>query len=367
MNQSANTQKQNVARAKPQQQNLAQPQRRRRRRRRDRVGRGLLTEVPVGTSRLVRMQQPRLSSSYSKGKAVTTIHHREYLADIAGSVGFQANLFPINPGMVITFPWLSTIANNWDSYLFRRLEFSYETACSSATPGSVMMSIDFDAADPTPTSKLQLMTYDNAVRSASWQEACYDATLLNLHKFGTQRFTRAAPLAANLDIKTYDVGNLFIATSGQADGNPIGELYVEYTVDLFTPQISPTSAGVIGNPARIVSDDGQSPIAIFGAAAVVTGSSVTATGSTITFLEPGQYLLSLKLTGTGLSGEMTEPTGLGVVATPRSDIIQSTTQRIAEYTLNVVAIGATLTWSAITATSLGNTDARLATYFYAYG
>jgi len=326
-----------------------------------------MTEVPVGSSRLVRMQQPKLTSSYSRGKAVTTIHHREYLADITGSVAFDSSVFPINPGMVITFPWLSTIANNWDSYLFRRLEFSYETACASTTPGSVMMSIDFDAADPAPTTKLQLMTYDNAVRSASWQEACYDATLLNLHKFGIQRYTRAAPLAANLDIKTYDVGNLFIATSGQADDKPIGELYVEYIVDLYTPQISPTSAGVLGNPARIWATSSLSDASIFGATAAVTGSSVTAAVSTITFLEPGQYLLSFKVNGTGLGGAMPTPTGVGVVATVKTDLLYSTTQRLVEYLLDVGAIGATLTWGTLTATTVANTDTRLATYIYTYG
>jgi hypothetical protein len=64
---------------------------------------------------------------------------------------------------------------------------------------------------------------------------------------------------ASTDIKTYDVANFFIATNGQAAPSDIGELYVEYDVELLTPQlnnsapsldmINSTGTGVVNNGA----------------------------------------------------------------------------------------------------------------------
>ncbi len=297
-------------------QQRAQPKTRRRRvqRNRNRIQREL-TFAPTGMSRVMRMQEPKLQTSISNGRAITIIHHREFLTDINGSVAFDAKAFPVNPGMIATFPWLASIANNWDSYLFRRLEFSYETACSTVTPGSVMLAIDFDAADPAPTSKLALMTYENAVRSSSWQECCYDARVSNLHKFGIQRFTRQSALATNLDIKTYDVGNLFIATSGQADTSPIGELYVDYVVELYTPQIN---ASLLAPASKVVSGGTVSSAAPFGTAPVVTGAPLDMTATSITFPEAGQYLVSIILSGT--SPVCGLPVGTGVTVTNLLDI-----------------------------------------------
>jgi len=323
-------------------------------------------QAPASSSRLMRMQQPKLSTSITNGKATTIIRHREFLADVNGSTAFNALTFAINPGLVGTFPWLASIANNWDSYLFRKLDFSYETACSSITPGSVMMSIDFDAADPAPTSKLQLMTYDNAVRSASWQEARYDATVQNLHKFGIQRFTRSKALAANLDIKTYDVGNLFLATSGQATNAPIGELYVDYVVELFTPQINVETLIDEGGQGKVVATTGLNvTTAIFGTAAIVTGDAgLSATGSVLTFNSLGEYLLTLSMTGTTLSVNAAPVASAGMTVSAISQGSNAADTLLTDSMLvSVTAVGATLSYvGKTTGLTLTNTTVRVGTY-----
>lgn len=192
--------------------------------------------APVALSRRVRIGMPDVSGSPYAGDGRVRIRHREYLADVAGSVAFANTAFAINPGLAASFPWLSAIAVRFESYIFRRLRFEYETQRSTATNGTVMMAVDFDAADAAPTTKTGIMSYHNAVRSAVWDECCYNSDAGDLRKFGVQRFIRSAGLAANLDIKTYDVGNLNIATQGEADTTAIGELYVEYDVELITPQ-----------------------------------------------------------------------------------------------------------------------------------
>lgn len=175
----------------------------------------------------------------NRGFVVT---HREYIQDVtAADANFRNNTLSVNPGLATTFPWLSAIAGRFESYLFRRLHFIYEPICPTTTPGAVMMAVDYDAADSAPTSKVVLMAYRGAVRSAPWNITRFDATRGDLRKFGVQRFVRTTSNPANTDLKTYDVGNFQIATQN-TPGTPttLGELYVEYEVEFYTPQI-PTS------------------------------------------------------------------------------------------------------------------------------
>jgi len=59
-----------------------------------------------------------------------------------------------------------------------------------------------------------------------------------MHPIGPKKFVRTAGLAANLDVKTYDAGTLFVGT---IDGTAVnwGKLWVEYDITLYTPQLQP--------------------------------------------------------------------------------------------------------------------------------
>jgi len=106
-----------------------------------------------------------------------------------------------------------------------------------------MLAIDYDAADAAPASKHDLMDIWNSIKGAAWQSFCVDGDTKDLRKMANKRYVRSGPLADNLDIKTYDVGNLVWGVSGApatfgGDGVtplPIGELYVTYDVELETP------------------------------------------------------------------------------------------------------------------------------------
>lgn len=199
-------------------------------------------KAPVAQALRTRNRGP----SYLKAATSTgvRIRHREFLADIASSVEFAWDDFHINPGLHKTFPWLSAIANRFESYVFHDLRFVYEPAVSTSAGGSVMMAIDYDASDPGPETKPTLMAYKDAVRSAPWAQCVFHADRSDLHKAKTS-YVRGGSVASG-DIKTYDVGNLFIATQGQDAtwNNTVGELYVEYDVELLTPQMNDYSSSL---------------------------------------------------------------------------------------------------------------------------
>jgi len=193
--------------------------------------------APVSKSISVRSGRPRITT---RSAECTVVTHREYISDLSAlNASFIASRISINPGLNATFPWLSSIAERFESYIFRRLHFVYQPIAPTSTPGSIMMAIDFDAADPTPSNKISLMAYSGAVRSSPWEETRFIATSADLKKFGVQRYVRTGVVPTGTDIKTYDVGAFYIASQATPPAaTTLGELYVEYDIELYTPQLT---------------------------------------------------------------------------------------------------------------------------------
>ncbi len=238
------------------------------------------------------------------------VSHREYIQDIAGSVAFSNNQLPVNPGLPSTFPWLSKLASQYESYSFESLSFEFETTSPTTATGTVLMAVDYDASDAAPANKTQLMSYRNCVRSPPWSNCCNSSLSEDLHKLKSHYF-RGGSLSANQDVKMYDVGNFNIATQGQANTNSIGELYVSYTVLLMTPQLDPTAGVISGkftgtvNSAPFATVTGNLP-------ATVVSSGTTTSVSTWTFTQPWQGLLSVYFAGTALTGSVPSGTATSV-------------------------------------------------------
>lgn len=190
--------------------------------------------APVAKGVVQKLNKPKFSMTKPDG----TIHvsHREYVDDILGSVLYSGGLLRVNPGLSSAFPWLSTIASSYETYRFTKLRFIFESTSATTHTGAVMMAMDYDPNDDPPLSKTQLMSYSGAVRSPPWESfeyVCSKADLLKL----PQKFVRAGvPLETN-DLRLFDTGNLHLCTMGQQNANLVGELYVEYEIDLFTPQL----------------------------------------------------------------------------------------------------------------------------------
>lgn len=226
------------------------------------------------------------------------LRHCEFVTSVAGATTFTATSMSINPGLVTMFPWLSQIANNFESYVFHALSFQFVTKKSSATAGDVMIAVDFDAADATPTSEQEMTSFQGYSTNSVWRNFASVQSAKNLRKSLTY-YTRQAAVA-NTDIKTYDVGNLVYAVDACADTTSIGRLLVCYDIELLTPQMynpltSPISERVDGGGS--ISDT-----AVFGTVPVYEGNSLaTAASSTLTFAQPGQYSVVLYTGGTGLN------------------------------------------------------------------
>jgi len=228
--------------------------------------------------------------------------HRELLSSVTGSVGFTTQTtIALNPGLIASFPWLATMAQAWQKYRFHKLRFCYYTRTGSNVPGSCMLVPDYNAADGAPVSEVIASSFDDVAEDAPWKDIT--CTLAQKRMSGPDHhFVRTGALAANLDIKTYDVGNLFVCT---VDGTAVnwGKLWVEYDVEFFIPQLPP--AGVLNtNGGAFTGANTQTAANPFGTAPTVHANSLNvamSNASVLTITNPGDYLLSFDYVGTGIT------------------------------------------------------------------
>jgi hypothetical protein len=248
------------------------------------AGDGRLSAAPsrfaaVSRTKVIRTNRPQIMGMRNGDCRIV---HREYIQDITAGVGapsaFKVDSIPINPGQSQTFPWLSSVARNFESYKFRKLRFCYETEAPSSLGGTLILAVDYDASDAQPATKLVAMAYRNSVRSAPWEPCCHSSMDEDLNKLKSN-YIRTGSQPANTDIKLYDIGNLFVCSQNVTTTIAVcGELYVEYDVDLITPsyELVVGSGTLQGGAITIVA-------APFGAAPVATGPIIlSAVNSVIT-------------------------------------------------------------------------------------
>jgi hypothetical protein len=303
----------------------------------------------------VGMMKPQVSvaSSYatgqSSGKAQVLrnsvdscrIVHRELIASLTGAVTFTVqDSFSINPGLYASFPWLSVEAQGWEKYRFNSLRFCSYTRTGSTTPGSILLVPDYDAADVAPASEQIASSYYGTEEDAPWKDICCP---LDKNRLLTDRFIRNGPLAANLDVKTYDVGNFYVCAT---DGTAVNwsKIWVEYDVILINPQLPPggsNMAGTLFGVGTLTAAD------VFGTASVAAGNFIISNVLdviTISGLGIGtEYDFAFNAIGTGISAFSTTDTNLTTVTALGNGYNSAATNAFASFTAKATASTATIT------------------------
>lgn len=247
---------------------------------------------------------PKLS--YQKGSV--RVQHRELVTNVSGlndNGAFSvASSVALNPGLSQSFPWLSNLAQNYESYRFHKLRFCYYTRTGSNTPGSVILAPDYDASDPSPGSEQTVSTYEDVQEDAPWKDICCTLRPAAMFSAGPHKFVRQNALAANQDIKLYDCGNFFICRVDSSAAASWGKVWVEYDVELFTPQLPSLEANI---PAgKYTGSTGLTGAKPFGSAVTTVENTsplltYTNAGALWTFQQPYQGLLSVAYVGTVIS------------------------------------------------------------------
>jgi len=188
--------------------------------------------------------QPRISSSSSGAQRSTRVVHRELVnASVAGSTSFVVQQsIALNPGLAASFPWLSVQAANWEQYRIHRLEAVYVPIAPTNTQGDIMLSPDYDASDPVPTTEVQAGNNAGTVQDSCWANIRLRLDPQAMMGLGPRRFVRQSAVAG--DVKTFDVGKLFVCSNNQTGPAAVGKLWLEYDIEFFVPQNSPNTDSI---------------------------------------------------------------------------------------------------------------------------
>lgn len=294
--------------------------------------------------------------------------HREYVGDVGvNTVGFGiVNILQLNPGLLSCGQWLSQIAGNFECYEFHKLRYVYQAAVPTSTAGTLFMAIDYDAADPAPATKNELMSNPSAISCSIWASTQLDYDCSKT-KYMSNRFTRISSVSG--DIKTYDAGNLYFAIEGAATSSP-GNIYVEYDISLRLPQIPSnlefaqslkiTNAGTV---ALSNLNDGYN-----GNTLILNSLVGTATSGEWVCPTPGEYLLSFAIGGTAagavtplwtVSSGTASITDIGYAA-----ISATANTGIYEAILLVADAGAVISLALGALSTIANSQMRVAKYGY---
>jgi hypothetical protein len=179
------------------------------------------------------------------------IQRLEYLGAVNGYQGnFVVNQYNINPGINLTFPWLSSLAGRFEKYFIHSLRIVCSPRVASTTPGGTYIACDYDSGDLAPTAKNTLFELGTYADAQCWQKIDVPLNRSKLNNSVPHHFIRTGPLASNLDIKTYDCGQFFVCTdatpasvnqatsSGTASYSLptlISDISIEYDIELIEP------------------------------------------------------------------------------------------------------------------------------------
>jgi len=304
------------------------------------------------------------------------VRHREYVGDVGATTSDWSvvNTFAINPGMPSTFPWLSMLAQVFETYEVHALAFIYQAALPTSTAGTVYLAYDYDSADPAPANKASMMSNMSAVSCSSWASTRLPYVPQGNHL--NNKFTRNSSLASGLDIKTYDAGKFFIAAEGFAVSTP-GNVYVEYDITLRIPQIPTTietaqSLRITYGSTSAISNlnDGYAGNSNLLNSLAGSLSSGTGTGAWVC-PTPGQYLLEYAISGTANSSGNVDATwavlsGAASITDLGQAVIPESTSALGIYQaiINVADAGATIGLTLIHLASFANYYLRVSKYGY---
>lgn len=210
---------------------------------------------PVAINRSMKTQAPKhglgdhdVKSHRECVRSFTTDDIKTYSEGFDNMVPYVCFTLSINPGLKESFPWLYTQAQGYESYKFTHLKYEWVPSCPTSTPGSVLLAIDFDPMDPVPSDAKAMSNYQGAVRSDVWSPVTMVANMKDSRNAGEFRFVRSSLSSTEASqLPMYDLGNMFLSFPDMLalpeDATPLGTLYVDFTVEFKTPQVSGAGAG----------------------------------------------------------------------------------------------------------------------------
>lgn len=219
----------------------------------------------------------------------TIIRHREYVGPVVGDTGLSILGRNVNPGLATIFPWLATIAANYEKYKMRKLAFQFITSSGTSTGGRVGLAFGYNPSEKIPLNKQEFFSIVPNREEAPWEDIYLQVPCNGETKY--VRFTSPTEGSVN----TYDMGVLITMTGNNASASTLGDLFVEYEVELLRPHYG----RVLSEAATIINPASGFPLGT--GFTIDYGIEVVSwvTASTLEFQAPGDFQVTYYGTGAG--------------------------------------------------------------------
>jgi len=250
------------------------------------------------------MSPPDVKNSVDTGGFI--VRHREYIADILGTIAFTNTTFSINPGLEGSFPWLSQIAQSFEEYAIRGMIFEYKSMSASAAIsasantalGTVIMATQYNSLNNAFTDKKTMENYQFA-NSSKPNESFIHPIECKMNQTPLARMYTRDGTPTTGDLRFYDLGTFQIATQGQiVNGGVMGELWCSFEVELYKPKlVSSLGFNELTDHWIITSTTSAAPFSISALRALQPGSllGTTILGNLVTFpssISDGNFLVN---------------------------------------------------------------------------
>lgn len=207
---------------------------------------------------LDRHQVPNIKNTKAGGFIIS---HKEFVTDVPSAATQNFANFVINPSLSQTFPWLSSIAVNFEEWIPRGICWMYKSTSSDAVVstnanaglGAVAMATDYKVSNPSFGSKQQMEMYEGATSTKPSKDMIHFIECKKNRTVIDPLYCRTstayvANQGTNVDNALYDLGFTTVGVFGmQSTGANVGELWISYEIEFRKPRILP------GNP---MSDNG---------------------------------------------------------------------------------------------------------------
>lgn len=267
-------------------------------------------------------RQPAVSITpvpqFGNSSAGFRVRHREYLGDIrASSVAGQFSItqYPVNPGLYSTFPWLCSIASQYDKWqpngIVVCLNSLSSTYSGTSSLGTVAIATDYDVLDTPYVNKIEMENSQFATSGNSSQSLLHPIECKTSLRSERLYKTRFGGISTTDNLRFYDHCNVYVATSGCTANQVVAELWISYDITLYYPQLN---GGLLGRTllTSYASGTGCTTASPYGTLTFSSSSNfvVTPNLTDLTFpanLTGGTFYVALVWTGTTSSPTSNTP------------------------------------------------------------
>ena len=205
---------------------------------------GLSVEANSIVQPMTASQVPMFSTPEHLHGAVR-VAHREYVQDIdTGIPGADYTVgYQINPMNRTLFPWLSTLAQNYQQWVACGIVFEFVSTAgnafsgASAALGDVSMVCEYDLEAAPITTKRDMLNSFYATSAATSQNLMMAVECAPDDSVTTVRFLQQPGLTLFYDNRLNALGNLYIRNTGSQSVYTAGQLWVTYEIILMKPRM----------------------------------------------------------------------------------------------------------------------------------